>query len=253
MKYVKFILQNAMKNIFCRALELKKHDFVTVVGGGGKSSLLDRLWQELLSEEEKVFLTTSTHMLVPEDYPGPVFLREGTDTETYAARLAGCPDLAVFSAEYQEKPGKVKGAEDELPCLLYEKLQDRIFLCEGDGTAGHSFKILRKGEPVIPAVTTRLIYVAGADAWGKPCGAVVFRCPDQYADTIFDGEFWRRQLGIALDQVRTMYSGPIDLMINKAEGPRRAAAEEMARCAAGLADRVWISSLQEGILIPVSK
>lgn len=238
-----------MKNYFCRALGLKKHDYVTVIGGGGKSSLLDRLWQELLAEEKKVLLTTSTHMLVPEGFPGPVLLRDDSDPETYVARLAACPDPAVFSAEYLEKATKMKGAEDELPCFLYEKIPDRIFLCEGDGTAGHSFKIFREGEPVIPAVTTRLIYVAGTDAWGKPCQEVLFHCPDQYAETIFDGEFWREQLGIALEKVRTMYSGPIDLLINKAEEPRRAAAEEMAGCAAGLADRIWTGSVQEGWLI----
>ena len=45
-----------------------------------------------------------------------------------------------------------------------------------------------------------------------------------------------------------MYSGEIDLLINKAEAERHDAALEMAAAALAMAERIWICSLQQGWL-----
>ena len=231
--------------LFSGKLDLKPHDFVTVVGGGGKTSLLKKLAAELTEQGEKVLLTTTTHMQLPDPALYTVFLRDQEDREAYASRIAACQDAAVFAAEYRVNDWKVKGAEDGLYDRIYRKIPDRIFLCEGDGSAGHSFKIFRDYEPVIPKETTRLLFVAGADAWGRPCRDVLFKCPDVFRDRVFDGEFWEEGLARALDRVRSMYRGPIDLVINKADQEYREVADQMAARAAGLAERVWISSLRE--------
>ena len=231
--------------LFSGKLDLAPHDFVTVVDGGGKTSLLKKLAAELTEQGEKVLLTTTTHMQLPDPALYTVFLRDQEDREAYTSRIAACQDAAVFAAEYRVNDWKVKGAEDGLYDRIYRKIPDRIFLCEGDGCAGHSFKIFRDNEPVIPNETTRLLFIAGADAWGRPCRDVLFKCPDVFRDRVFDGEFWKEELARALDRVRSMYRGPIDLVINKAEGTYEEGAREMAGEALALADRVWISSLRE--------
>ncbi len=237
---------------FADQLMLQPHDLVAAVGGGGKSSLLRKVGQELLAQGHRVLLTTSTHIRVPEQFPGPVFLRDGEDPEEYIRRVADCQEQAVLTGEYLEKTKKkIKGAEDDLTDLLYAGIPDRIFLCEADGTAGYSFKIFRPHEPVIPKFATRLVFVAGADAWQQPCGEVLFHCPENLTDRVFDESFWQAELGRSLGKIRTMYSGEIDLLMNKAEGDRRGAALEMASAARAMAERIWICSLQEGWLEPI--
>ena len=234
---------------FAEKLMLQPHDLFAAVGGGGKTSLLRKVGQELLEQGQKVLLTTTTQIMEPEQFPGPVFLRDGEDPEAYIRRVADCREQAVLTGEYLEKTKKkIKGAEDDLTDLLYAGIPDRIFLCEADGTAGHSFKIFRPHEPVIPKSATRLVFVAGADAWQQPCGEVLFRCPENLSRRVFNKEFWQEELGRSLGRIRMMYSGEIDLLINKAEAERHDAALEMAAAARPMAERIWICSLQEGWL-----
>lgn len=237
---------------FAEQLELQTHDFLTAVGGGGKTSLLRKVGLELLAQEKKVLLTTTTHIRVPREFPGPAFMRDGQNAAEYIGRVARCTEQAVLTGEYIEtETQKIKGAEDNMTDLLYQAIPDRIFLCEADGTAGHSFKIFRPHEPVIPKSTTRLVFVVGADAWQQPCKEVLFHCPEEIRECVFDREFWQEELNRALKRIRTMYNGEIDLLINKAEEERRTAAFEMAEAVRGLAERMWICSLQEGWMEPV--
>ena len=43
-------------------LDIEKYPVIAVVGGGGKTSLIYRLSEELLAKGKKVIITTTTHM-----------------------------------------------------------------------------------------------------------------------------------------------------------------------------------------------
>ena len=50
-------------------LDIEKYPVIAVVGGGGKTSLIYRLNQELLSIGKKVIISTTTHMFYEPDRP----------------------------------------------------------------------------------------------------------------------------------------------------------------------------------------
>ena len=139
---------------------IEQPDFVTVTGGGGKTSLLTCLASEL-RDKGRTLLTTTTKMRYPDAFDGEVII-----TASYMW-LLNClvkqdRDLYYF-AERCIEDHKVKGAAPELLDCLFKELPDWIFLNEGDGAGGKPYKIYREWEPVIPKNTTKLIHVIGCE------------------------------------------------------------------------------------------
>lgn len=50
-------------------IDYKKYPVIAVVGGGGKTSLIYRLADELLDRGKKVIITTTTHMAGESELP----------------------------------------------------------------------------------------------------------------------------------------------------------------------------------------
>lgn len=137
-----------------------------LIGGGGKTTLLYTLAEEL-RKKGGVILCTSTHIRVPEQYPlvtgGAAALREALDA--YGAVCAGTP------ADH----GKLTA-----PCVPFEelaRLADYV-LTEADGARGLPLKRHASHEPVIPANAARVVLVVGADAFGKPLREVCHRAEE---------------------------------------------------------------------------
>ena len=60
-------------------IDLRDHSVIAVVGGGGKTSLIHCLREELVTAGKKVMITTTTHMAYESDSP---FVRVGKGEET---------------------------------------------------------------------------------------------------------------------------------------------------------------------------
>ena len=80
---------------------------IAVVGGGGKTSLIYRLTDELIDKGKRVIITTTTHMAGESELPfarggDAVRVKELLDKERY-----------VIAAEYEEDTGKYASLTEE--------------------------------------------------------------------------------------------------------------------------------------------
>ncbi|GAI63879.1 unnamed protein product, partial [marine sediment metagenome] len=162
--------------LISEALDLKEKAFISLVGAGGKSTLFSRLAEELLLENKRIILTTTTKMfawqLAPLIKKGK--LVEGHDEETirkyikkYFSIKSKTGRLAVIGEKIEDKgEEKVSGPPPEwLDKWWGEDLVDFI-LIEADGASGRPVKAPAPHEPVIPLSTTDLVGVIGIDALG---------------------------------------------------------------------------------------
>lgn len=148
-------------------IDYKKYPVIAVVGGGGKTSLIYRLADELLDRGKKVIITTTTHMAGESELPfarggDAVEVKEMLDREGY-----------VITAEYEEETGKYaslkEGKLEEL-----KELCD-VMLIEADGAKHHPVKVPAEWEPVIPACADIVISVIGLDCLGQPIRQSAYR------------------------------------------------------------------------------
>ncbi len=133
----------------------------SVIGSGGKTSLLATLARELPG---RVILTTSTRILPFEDMP--LVLGDAADV---AAALEKARCVCVCSVAEKGKLGAPSVGFDELA-----QLTDYV-LVEADGSKRLPLKAHATWEPVIPACSTQTILAVGASAFGRPVGEVAHR------------------------------------------------------------------------------
>lgn len=148
-------------------IDYERYPVIAVVGGGGKTSLIYRLTDELLDRGKRVIITTTTHMAGETELP---FVRGGD-----AARVRETLDREgyVIAAEYEEETGKYAALPDE-------KLEELKGLCdvmlvEADGAKHHPVKVPAEWEPVIPTCADIVISVIGLDCLGQPISQSAYR------------------------------------------------------------------------------
>lgn len=143
----------------------------SVVGSGGKTSLLAALARELPGT---VVLTTTTHVL---PFPG-VPLVTAADEGEVAAALRASRVVCVGSWAEQDgdarrgRPGKL--AAPALGIRALAALADHV-LVEADGARRLPLKAHAAWEPVVPACSTRTVLVLGASGLGRPVREAVHR------------------------------------------------------------------------------
>lgn len=141
-----------------------------VAGGGGKTTLLRTLGEELAAAGHTVLLCATTKF-----YPFPELpnLEDPGEAELAAAlkrqRLV-CAGTPV--------PGTGKLTAPALPMDRLAALADYV-LAEADGSAGRPFKAHAAHEPVIPGPANQVLYVMGASGFGRPVREAVHR-PERF-------------------------------------------------------------------------
>lgn len=173
------------------------HLAVSLVGGGGKTSVMYQLAMELAERGKRVIVTTSTHLAWPEfpnrEFPGskfsgmnpdvPVFLKEemlekeflqilDRQLKEHAIVIAGGQELWK-TGEHGEQIHKIKG----LPVEVLDALKPLcdVLLIEADGARHLPFKIPADHEPVLSAGTDAVIGCVGLDCIGRPWEEQCFR------------------------------------------------------------------------------
>lgn len=172
-----------MKKDFARlsiskALELREKGMVSLVGAGGKTSLLYALARELAMEGRKVLVTTTTHMLAPSPQEASTSILS-PDPQEILEELRSLPQRwgPIFVASRREgQEGKMVGLSPEgVERLWGEGLLDWI-LVEADGAARRPLKAPARHEPLVPGSSLWVVGLVGLDAVGKPLDeAWVFR------------------------------------------------------------------------------
>ena len=150
-----------------------KPGLTAIVGGGGKTSLLYALAEELQASGT-VIVTTSAKIRRPEQLPAADPESPEALGAALAAALAAASPLCLGSPWPE---GKLAA-----PTLTFEVLSAAAdyVLVEADGSRGLPAKAHAAHEPVIPAPARQVILVLGADAFGRPIREVCHR-PELYA------------------------------------------------------------------------
>ncbi len=127
-----------------------------IIGGGGKTTLMETLAEEL-SKKGRVIITTSTHIRRPERYETLLNADE-------AAVSAALGRSSIVCVGEEAEDGKLCAPKLSFETLA--QLADHV-LVEADGSKGLPLKAHASHEPVIPAEAQRVILVVGVDGVGK--------------------------------------------------------------------------------------
>lgn len=145
----------------------------SVIGSGGKTTLLAALADELSANGATVALTTTTRILPFEGvatWPGTDCSGAGCGGED---RLAGLLSRErVVCAASPAEAGKL-GAPG-IPMERLAELADYV-LVEADGSKRLPLKAHAAWEPVVPACSGQVICVVGASGFGRPVREAVHR------------------------------------------------------------------------------
>lgn len=164
-----------------------EENIISVVGAGGKTSIIKALAKQYKKDGYKVVITTTTHVAVSEfaKTKSYVFGTDDPSDEKQKIEL-------VSWARNEKKPAGVclagTAAENaKLSTLPEEVLSELIdvakngqikLLIEADGAKKHPFKVPAAHEPVILRETELVIGVLGADACGQRICDAGFRIPE---------------------------------------------------------------------------
>lgn len=150
-----------------RRLEMEP-GVTAIIGSGGKTSLIDRLWRELPGT---VIVCTSTHIFPAADLP------------LYMGHLDALPAEKLCLGTPAEH-GKLTAPLQDFERLA--RLADFV-LVEADGAKGLPLKAHLDHEPVIPGCARQVIQVVGLSGLGRPVCEAAHR-PVRYAQLCGAGE-----------------------------------------------------------------
>ena len=137
-------------------IRLPEHAVISIVGAGGKTSLIFAWARELAASGKKVVITTTTHMYRPERME-----EEG---------------IRIVAQDDPERPGKVMAPPSDVLDSLRETAD--VVLIEADGSRRMPLKWPAPWEPVIPDYTDFTVCVAGLSALGRRTADVVYRADE---------------------------------------------------------------------------
>ncbi|MDJ0923651.1 MAG: selenium cofactor biosynthesis protein YqeC [Acidimicrobiia bacterium] len=156
---------------FSALLGLDERELISLVGGGGKSTVLFGLGSELAAAGRRVILTTTTKM--------------GREQAMLARTICWSADTRSAN-EALDKPGpvmlltagddhKVTGPAPEVVDRLFREAGADFVIVEADGSWQRPLKAPAAHEPVVPSTTTTVLILMGAGAVGRPLNEVTHR------------------------------------------------------------------------------
>jgi molybdenum cofactor cytidylyltransferase len=137
-------------------LDLGDHEHVAIVGGGGKTTVLHALGEQLSGS---VVLTCTTKMGHDQHRGRPVLLSPSPAEVTVAAAVE--PVMVWKRIDGHKAVGVTPAACDE-----WFGSVDHVVI-EADGSRQRPFKAPAEHEPVVPQSATIMVSVIGADALGR--------------------------------------------------------------------------------------
>jgi len=141
---------------------------ISLVGAGGKTSFIYALARELSSSQNKVIVTTTTHLIKPTGKVRELMVLESCPEKAIdkLKQIFINSNFAIWVAKASHD--KVSGILPmNLDMLANEDIADYIIV-EADGSKGLPIKAPASYEPVIPQKTNVLVGVIGIDALGCP-------------------------------------------------------------------------------------
>ncbi len=163
------------------ALNAGPGDVVSIVGAGGKTSLMYRLVREFAASGIPVIATTTTRIMEPAEGTMPeVALGEGN--ASHIEVLRGMVEARGFALTGRsEAGGKIIGHSPEFVDQVSRENPDWAVVSECDGARGRSLKVPEAHEPPLPSLTSVYVVVVGADCIGEKVNSAAVYNPDAVA------------------------------------------------------------------------
>jgi molybdenum cofactor cytidylyltransferase len=156
--------------LISRALRLQRKDVVALVGGGGKTTAMFRLADELSRRGDRVVTTMTTRIFVGQLARAPAHLiwqEPASLAEPFHELLARFGHVLLAGGVSVEQD-KVSGLSPELVHRVAADPAVDFVIVEADGSRRLPFKAPADHEPVIPNDTTIVVPIAGMDVLGLP-------------------------------------------------------------------------------------
>lgn len=152
-----------MNIIECFDINLKTKELISIVGGGGKTTTMFKLANELKALNKKVLVTTTTAIYNPDSdqYDNLIILDEGHACSRYLNNT-----ITVIGRKISAQ-NKLLGVPSEYIDEIYRNGLFDCIIVEADGSKGRPIKAPASHEPVISYCTTKTIGVVGMDCLGK--------------------------------------------------------------------------------------
>lgn len=159
------------------ALDIGPRELVALVGGGGKTSLLFALAEELHQGKKRVVTSTTTKVGHREAQRSPCIVFTGSGPSWKDKLSEGLQNHGhVFLARGLLDSGKVDGIGPSIANEMYQGGGIDYIILEADGSSGRPVKAPADHEPVIPSSSTKVVAMLGLEAIGAQMGPeVVFR------------------------------------------------------------------------------
>ena len=169
-----------LKTTLTDALGVSGRDLVSIVGAGGKTSLMYALGRELASAGRRTLLTTTTKIIYPLQSKIPMLI--GPEDESTAARISR--ELSsgnVLLAGSRRADSKLVGFDPAFVERLHGAGEDLTVVAECDGARGKSLKVPEAHEPPVARSTTIFVVVIGADSIHRPLVSEAVYNPERVA------------------------------------------------------------------------
>ena len=166
------------------ALRIRPKEVVVLVGGGGKTTLMFRLADELTASGRRVVTTMTTRIFVGQMNRAPARLV----TEDEATLMAELPHAlethrhVIVAGEVIVEQDKVQGVPPELLDRIAAHPAVDALIVEADGSRRLPLKAPAPHEPVIPASATVVVPLVGLDVLGQPLDAEHVHRPQLVAE-----------------------------------------------------------------------
>lgn len=144
--------------------KISKKDIITIVGAGGKTSLMYSA-SSLLRKHYKVLITTTTHIYVPDNnlYDKIIMLTH-FENKNYHSILQNNKNGVYVIGSHIVNNSKIKGLTFDMLDKITPYFD--IVIIEGDGSKEKSLKGWNDSEPVIYSKTTKTIGVVDISSIG---------------------------------------------------------------------------------------
>lgn len=196
---------------------MEKGHVVSLVGGGGKTTLLYAMAAHCACKGWRVLVMTSTHILQP-----PAGFWAQNDAALAALWAAGRYAVAGVPA-----PGDKLTLLPELQRTAWMQQADLV-LIEADGAKHHPCKAPAAHEPVLLPQSDFVLVVAGLSAVGKPLREVCFRwetalawMPDATMESRATPTLLARLLADPQGGRKLVGDRPFYAVLNQADTPER--------------------------------
>lgn len=144
--------------------------FISITGGGGKTTLMEKLGRYLADNGSSALMTTTTKVASPRLHQyGADFIFEDESVLGHKPEKGSL----VFYAHHHPMDMKKWIAPREEVLTILSSMYD-VVISEADGSRGLPFKIHTERDPVIHPSTTAVIAVAGLWGIGEKAYSAVF-------------------------------------------------------------------------------